>query len=213
MSLVSLCGSHRTGKSTLAAEFAKESGITFLETSVSKIIRDKGYNPSQAAYDFSTRLDIQEHVLTELDKLYGCLNPLEHAIADRSPLDALAYTMSVAIGEEVPDSEQDRFSRYVQRCFEVTNRRFSSLILVQPGIPIIAADGKAAANEAYMEHLNSLILGLMVDVRCEVPHFFIGRGVLNIESRVRAVRVAVNKSCRLGVSQLTQHIEEGNFLH
>jgi hypothetical protein len=35
------------------------------------------------------------------------------------------------------------------------------VMIVQPGIPIVPAPGKASLNTAYIEHLNLLALGLM----------------------------------------------------
>lgn len=63
--------------------------------------------------------------------------------------------------------------------------------MVQPGIRLVAEKGKAALNEAYIEHLNSLILGLSVDERIRVPHFYVPRYMTDLKSRIRALEFAV----------------------
>src|SRR3569832_345872 len=70
MSLIGLCGAHRTGKTSLAKAYAKKHGIAFMETSVSAIFKELGLDPA-ASFDFKTRLDIQEVILERLDAKYS----------------------------------------------------------------------------------------------------------------------------------------------
>jgi len=214
MSLIALVGSHRVGKTTLAKAYAEKHEIVFLETSVSAIFRDLGHNPSDV-FDFTTRLDIQEEILVRLDALYGEQDPLQQIIADRSPLDLLAYTMAEAIGAVVKRSDQKRFAAYAAKCFEMTNRRFSTVILVQPGIPLVKAKakGKAALNQAYIEHLNTLILGLTLDERQLVTHFYIPRRLLTMEDRIAAVEGAVGRSMQTAARHLDLHVANGGLVH
>ncbi|MEB0029145.1 hypothetical protein QN372_00130 [Undibacterium sp. RTI2.1] len=206
--MIGLLGSHRTGKTTLAKVYAEKHDLIFVETSVSSIFKQMGLDPA-AKFKFKERLEIQEEVLRSVEEIYNRIDPSVSAIADRTPLDMLAYTMSEAIGDSVGKREQAKFASYVRRCFEVTNRRFSSLILVQPGIPVIAMQGKAIANEAYMEHLNSLMLGLSLDERIKVPHFYIPRGVLSLEGRVTALDGAVNMVTRSAQHEVEQYTASG----
>lgn len=188
---IGLCGGHRTGKTTLAKEYAKKFKIPFVETSVSAIFRELGLDPA-VTYDFATRLMIQEEILKRIDaKLadYGG----EEFITDRTPIDFIGYTLADAIGDRVPDDCQDRLRKYVNDCFDVTNRRFSSIFLIQPGIRLVREEGKAAMNEAYIEHLNSLILGLTVDERLKSYHFYIPRNVTELDERVMAIKTSVER--------------------
>ena len=209
--MIGLCGAHRTGKTSLARAYAEKHGIAFVETPVSTIFRELGHDPA-ATFDFKTRLDIQEVILTRLDQVYGALNPAELAITDRTPIDMLGYTMSEAIGEAVSVADQERFKKYVERCFEVTNRRFSTLVLVQPGIPLVAAEGKAVMNAAYIEHLNSLMLGLSVDQRVKMPHYYIPRQRLKMEDRLAALENAVGRSTHMQMHESHSWREAGGFM-
>ncbi len=209
--MIGLCGGHRTGKTSLAKAYAEKHGIAFVETSVSAIFRDLGYDPADT-FDFKTRLDIQHEVLVRVDSIYGELNPMDTAITDRTPLDMLAYTMAEAIGKTVRAQDQKRFEEYTRRCFEVTNRRFGTVILVQPGIPLVKTRGKAALNVAYIEHLNSLILGLSVDERLKAAHFYLPRRVVDLDERVGAVGAAVGRATSVAKSQMDNHLLQGGCL-
>lgn len=205
-------GSHRVGKSSLARAYAEKTGAVFLETATSGIWEELGYNPA-VTHDFSTRLTVQREILKYLDGLYANAPTGATVVTDRTPIDLIAYTMAEAIGDKVSEEDQGSFARYVQDCFDVCNRRFSVLVLVQPGIPLVAAKGKAALNLAYMEHLNSLCLGLSVDDRVKVAHFYIQRHVHDMQERVKSVENARNRSMRLHEAALERHLESGASVH
>lgn len=211
MSLIGITGSHRVGKSTLAGAIAEKHSITFAETSVSAIFKDLGHDPA-AGFDFATRLDIQEEILRRVDAMYGLLDPTGTAITDRTPIDFLAYTLSEANGDTVRPDDQKRLADYMTRCFDVVNRRFSTLILVQPGIPLVCAPGKAVMNAAYIEHLNSLCLGLSSDERVKPAHFYIQRRVLSLEGRIAAVENAIGRARQTACRTLETHLEQGGLL-
>ena len=190
--MIGLCGAHRTGKTTLARAFAEKHGLEFVQTSATQVFKDLGFDAA-THYDFATRLTIQEEILKRFDKQYaeiGC----KSAIADRTPLDMLAYTMAEAVQHAVPAELQARFKKYVQSCIDVTNKRFGVLLVVQPGIQIVAEEGKAALNEAYIEHLNSIILGLSVDERIKAAHFYIPRHMTDKDERLAALDFAVTRA-------------------
>lgn len=190
--MIGLCGAHRTGKTSLARLYAQKHGIPFLETSVSAIWRDLGYDPSQT-YDFNTRLIVQEEILKRVDAIYA-ERAGEEFITDRTPLDMAAYTLADAIGDRVPPMSQKRLKAYIGACFESTNKRFGMVCLIQPGIPLVDEPGKAVMNEAYIEHLNSLIFGLTVDERVQSQHFYMPRGIVNMDDRLAALNAAVARS-------------------
>lgn len=209
--MIGLCGAHRTGKTSLARAYAEKHGIAFVETSVSAIFKDLGHDPS-ATFDFKTRLDIQEVILERLDVVYGALNPAEQAITDRTPIDMLGYTMSEAIGEAVSAADQERFAKYVDRCFDVTNRRFSCLVLVQPGIPLVYQPGKAIMNAAYIDHLNSLMLGLSVDQRVKAAHYYIPRRLVAMDERLAALENAVGRAEHMALQDSNTWRQAGGML-
>lgn len=189
---IGLMGAHRTGKSTLAREYANKYGIPFVETSVSAIWRELGLDPADE-HDFDTRLMVQEKILQRVDAIYAEYGGQEF-ITDRTPLDMAAYTMADAIGNRVPEDCQLRFAKYINKCFESTNKRLGVVLLVQPGIPIVHEEGKAAPNEAYIEHLNSLLLGLSVDERMFALHFYLPRIATNLADRIEALHAVVERS-------------------
>lgn len=211
MSLCGLLGPHRSGKSTLAKAFSDKFDVSFVETSVSAIFKELGLSASNTP-TFSERLRIQELILDRVNAIYESVDCAILTITDRTPIDMLAYTLSEAIGNVVCPEDQVRLARYAQRCFEVTNRHFCVLLLVQPGIPIVAAEGKAALNMAYMEHLSSLMFGLMMDERCSVPHYFIRRSMLDLNERVKAVDNALGRNMRANVKEVQDFLEFGGLL-
>lgn len=160
---IGLCGSHRTGKTTTAKKLAIDNDIPFVETTTSAVFAEHGLKPS-SPMDFSTRLWIQDKVLAAAEEIW---DQHRHFITDRTPLDMLAYTLADIQG--LTQVEFATLEDYVKHCFEATNHYFGSLCVVQPGIPLVAAPGKAALNEAYIEHLNTLVLGLCLDERQQVP--------------------------------------------
>jgi hypothetical protein len=191
--MIGLCGAHRTGKSTLARAFSEQSGVPYVEVRTGDIYAACGLDP-KLDYDFETRLAVQVKVLEGAVALY------RHAgvqfIADRTPLDFLAYTMADVLRETVRGRAEAAFSDYMRACIAATNEHFTSLFLVQPGIPLQEAPGKAPANLPYMEHLNTLLFGLLADPRIEISHWFMPRNVLDLEQRIKTVRYGVLKTAQ-----------------
>lgn len=174
---IGLCGSHRTGKTTTAKKLAIDNDIPFVETTTSAVFATHGLKPS-SPMDFATRLWIQDKVLRAAEEIWSLHR---HFITDRTPLDMLAYTLGDIQGRTVVEFEA--LQQYVQNCFAATNHYFGRLCVVQPGIPLIAAPGKAALNEAYIEHLNTLVLGLCLDERQQVTFSVMPRNCIAITKR------------------------------
>lgn len=212
MTIIGIAGAHRTGKSTLAKAFAERHEMSFLETSVSKVFKDMGLDPSKR-YDFATRMNVQERVLDVMDELYASLKLTGEAITDRTPLDMIAYTMADIGPGDITEEEGARFEAYVRRCIEVINQRFSMIVVIQPGIPLVAAEGKGFMNQAYIEHLNTIIRGLIADERITIytPHF--ERALTDPEHRLLGMDAAYNRMLRRGHEAVQQHINEGGKIH
>jgi len=179
---IGFCGAHRTGKTTLAMELAKLRGAQFVRTRVSEIFQECGLHPAQPM-DFATRLNVQFRILVACESDWR--NASGNFITDRTPVDLMAYTLGDIQGEtQVSEPE---FNRYVERCFEAANRFFDTLIIIQPGIPLAEAEGKAALNKAYIEHINSLIIGLCHDQRLDCRVVQISRKVIDLSERINQV--------------------------
>jgi hypothetical protein len=209
--MVGLCGAHRTGKTTLARMYAKEAGIEFIETSVSAINKELGFDLSKE-HPFAERLSQQKMILDRVDEIYA-RHSGKKCIVDRTPLDMIAYTMAEAIHERVSPDDQEDFAQYVQKCFDIANKRFGVVVLVQPGIEIKDAEGKAVPNAAYIEHLNTLILGVMCDERLNVPHGYIQRNKTEMEERLYAVDYCVGSVYREAHQQMLRYRQAGINVH
>lgn len=189
---IGLCGAHRTGKTTLARKYAEEADLAFVETSGTAVFKKLGFDP-KLDYDFKTRLYIQRHILESMNSHYCAQTGL--FITDRTPIDALAYTIADVQRTNVTDGELlKEFDKYQSECFEILNRHFAVLMVIQPGIPMVETEGKAPINMPYIEHLNFLTLGLVVSERVKCRHFQIPRFMTDLEDRLSAIDVAVSKT-------------------
>ena len=186
---VGFCGAHRTGKTTLAMEIARLTGKQFVRTRVSEVFAQHGLHAAQDM-SFETRLGIQYRILE------ACENDWQRAgtnfVTDRTPVDFLAYTLGDVLGKT--EVNQSEFDHYVERCFDLTNKFFGALVVVQPGIPLEAAEGKAALNNAYIEHINSLVIGLCHDQRVNSRVITLNREVIDLDERVRQISAALEES-------------------
>lgn len=175
---IGLCGSHRTGKTTLAREIASRYRLDFVVTTTSEVFTANGLKPS-SPMDFTTRLWIQDKIITAAEEVWlACDGPF---ITDRTPLDMLAYTLGDIQG--IVSVEFAPLKSYIDRCLQSTNRFFSHLCVVQPGIELVAAPGKARLNLAYIEHLNTLVLGLCADERVIARFHALPRPTIDLQQR------------------------------
>lgn len=185
--------------------------MPFVETSVSSVWSQFGLRPADS-HDFSTRLMVQEEILKALDATYAKYAGVQF-VADRTPLDLIAYTLADATGDAVAPENQLRLDGYVQRCFESANKRFGALVIVQPGIPLIYEEGKAAMNKAYIEHLNYLMLGLQNDQRLMAKHFCIPRATTNLAKRMDALDYCLRRVRDMTAVQLMEEVGRQATLH
>lgn len=183
---IGMCGAHRTGKTTLAMELSQLTGKQFVRTRVTEIFKQHGLHAAQDM-DFETRLNIQYRILE------ACEEDWQKAeadfITDRTPVDFLAYTLGDIQGKTTVNYES--FDTYFNRCIDLSNRLFHTLIVLQPGIPLTEAEGKAALNKAYIEHINSLIIGLCHDQRVNSRIITVERGVIEFDERIRLISEAL----------------------
>ncbi len=175
-----ICGSHRTGKTTLAQAISNQIGIDFIKTDTNAIFVQQGLHPSQPL-DFPTRLNIQKLIIQVATKIWQA----DSFITDRTPIDFMAYTLADIQG--VTEVDFIELEAYLTECFKVTNQIFSKLVVVQPAIPLVYEAGKAALNKAYMEHLNIIIQGLCNDERLQCPVSIIQRDIIDLQERVEMI--------------------------
>jgi hypothetical protein len=174
-----LCGAHRTGKTTLAIAISSHLNIPFVRTTTSQVFAQLGLDPAEPM-DFQTRLFVQNHVLDAAEQVWQ--ESARPFISDRTPIDMIAYTLGDIQGKTEVDF--NLLSQYIDRCFASTNQFFQNLAIIQPGIPLVYEDGKAALNAAYIEHINILVIGLCSDRRLKTNVFCNARDVINLKTRI-----------------------------
>jgi hypothetical protein len=208
--MIGLSGPHRSGKSTLAKAFAEESGIKFVATGASATFERLGLDPKKD-YPFEVRLAIQREILKDCNALYARAGV--RFITDRTPIDFLAYTLADVSRENVRGSVETDLAQYVTECYESANTHFTTIVLVQPGIVVVEAVGKAPGSAGYMEHLNALMLGLLSAEALLSDQFAIPRRYVELEQRVLALGNAINKSSSRHLVKMDAMHENGLVLH
>lgn len=177
-----LCGAHRTGKTTLAIALSSRLNIPFIRTTTSQVFAQLGLDPAEPM-DFKTRLFVQHHVLDAAEQVWQ--NSSSPFVSDRTPIDMIAYTLGDIQGKT--DVDFDLLNQYIDRCFASTNQFFQNLAIIQPGIPLVYEQGKAALNAAYIEHINVLVIGLCRDSRLKAYIFCNPREAIAPDVRIRNI--------------------------
>jgi hypothetical protein len=116
-------------------------------------------------------------------------------ISDRTPIDMAAYLLADVQREScIEPSINEAVMKYVADCIEMTNLYFGTLVLVQPGIPLVEAEGKAPAVSSYQEHLNAIMFGLMMDARVVARPQYIARATIDMEQRLLGLHASVTRT-------------------
>jgi predicted ATPase len=194
--VIGLTGAQRTGKTTLAQAFAQKHNIPFVKTETSSVFKALELDP-KVEYPIEIRTSIQDVILQTMERQY--LYAQKQAslfIADRTPIDMAAYMLAdIQRSTLAGNPELAKFIlEYVGRCIDATNRYFSVVCVIQPGIQLVEAEGKAPACPAFMEHFNAIALGLMVDERLNSRHFLLPRRYVLLEQRIKALEHTVVNS-------------------
>lgn len=185
---IGICGSHRTGKTTLAEVIAKKTGIPFIKTHTTDVFKKNGINPAKPM-DFETRLRIQHLVLKAAVEVWR--TEKRAFVTDRTPVDMMAYTLADIQGSTEVDFAA--LKQYLHLCFVAANKYFKLVVVIQPGIPLRYEEGKAALNRAYLEHLNTLVIGLCNDERFESGFICLSRALTGLDDRAEAVLAELQK--------------------
>lgn len=194
--LIGLCGAHRTGKTTLAIGYAERTDAVFLPTNASEVFNILGYSPKEE-YPLEVVLDIQEAILRSfLDIWHESWLDDGVSITDRTPVDLIAYTLAHVGQNELTPELEERLLKYVDDCYKALNEYFGILVVLQPGIELEESDKSARASLSYMDHINKLILGSVVDERVEVPSYRIPQLDLDIDNRIDQIESMVKETVR-----------------
>lgn len=202
-----LTGAHRTGKTTLAKAFSERSGIPFVKTGASQVFADMALDP-KIDYPMKIRLGIQRKILESFEKQCKSVNGM--FITDRTPIDFMAYTLADCQRENVPVHLHEEIEKYMNDCISLTNWLFPILMVVQPGIKVVEEPGKAPAHTAYVEHINHLIMGIVVSERIESENFYIPRYMTDLEERVNCLNFALKKTSQRYQEYREKRAKEGD---
>ncbi len=211
--IFALVGAHRVGKTTLASAFADATGAKFLPMSLSAVQKEIGFDSSNQSYSFDERMKVQEYLIERMDEIYE-KHYGEDVIADRSPIDLIAYAM-VHVGEHTTDEQSKRLERFIERCIEVAETHCVGCLLVQPGIQLVESETSAKCSKGFIEHLNSLCFGLINDERLiNVPMYYMPRATLLLDERVNVVKNAVARATARNKSRHfpAPKAKEGHFV-
>lgn len=187
-----LVGAHRVGKTTLMERLSNETDYGLIETDVGSVFTKAGINPA-THMDFATRIRIQNLILDHCESIWSRERGYKF-FTDRTPICMLGYTTADLIGcTKLTDEEFKAYMDYRQRCFDSTNRFFGLLVVVQPGIAIVDPGDKptAALNRAYIEHLNSLMIGLAHSEETETTTLTLDRDCLDLDERCSSIIASI----------------------
>jgi len=214
--MLGLAGTHNTGKTTLAKEFAQKRDIPVVLTSASQVYHSLGMDPA-ADYSIEQRIGAQKTILHAFTRQYAhAAQKTPLFIADRTPLDLISYMLADIQRATVLDAPRlgELITGYVDECYEVLNRFFSTVLVVQPGIPLQPnREGKAGACPAFMEHQNMILRGSLNDDRCQVRGFLIPKGVTDLQQRVKCIDNAYINAFQRQTEAVANLRAEGAMLH
>lgn len=205
--MIGLCGAQRVGKSTLAGAFSEATGIPALYTSASGVFEGLGLDP-KADYPLAQRLDIQRRILEHIEQQYRSVESGVF-IADRTPIDMMAYTLADVQRSNVPSELEGVIESYLSDCIEVSNSVFSILMVIQPGIKVVEEAGKAPGSFSYTEHINHLVMGLVVSENVESAHYYIPRSMTSMQKRIEALEYSVRKTQERFEADKQRRVEAG----
>lgn len=157
--MIGITGSHRTGKSTLAGTFSEMSGMFMLETNVSDTFKRLGCSP-KLNYNIDDRLFIQQQIMDDLELKYEVAP--KYFVTDRTPIDVYSYMLCDIQRGDMNERRTKDMTKLWEDANRITQKYLRMIMLLQPGIELVEAEGKAPANEFYVEHVNSVMIGLLM---------------------------------------------------
>ena len=153
------CGAHRVGKTTLARALSTELNLAFVETPTSKVAINLGIDVSKNL-DFKTRIILQTAILEAYEETFSKIFKENVPwISDRSPLDALAYTLVDTYNTNYLERIEFKsfIIKYQYDCIEMVNKYFQNIIHVRPGIEPVYAEGKASLSKESIYGIDSTL--------------------------------------------------------
>lgn len=155
-----LCGTHATGKTTVAEDVAKELGINFIATKTTDVYKKFKVSP-QNVLDPQLRMAIQWDILDQATSLWK--GQFEPWITDRTPLDFMAYVVNDSFVWE--DEWYMEYLSYKYECMSAYRKYFSKVFLIQPDGVIWERDSslKGRNSRVLQESMNTVFKGLLTE--------------------------------------------------
>ena len=188
--MIGLIGAHRTGKTTLAKHV--ESGVPSIKAitvNLGKAQSILGFDSAKQDYTFKERRTIQDGLLNYMAELYKeSAIHYENVIFDRTPLDLIGYTISLANSNVLDQEDEVWLEDFIRNCNLLTEFYLDKLFLVQPGIDLITDNTTSApAQKGYIEHLNYIYAGVITQINYRTRAFIIPRQVTDLDDRAHFV--------------------------
>jgi predicted ATPase len=202
--VIALCGAERVGKSTLAQAFARAHHLIYIPSRAGEVFR--AMNLPVGPLPPEQRLVVQERILDAHVADIEAVKGDGAWIADRSTLDMAAYALFDLANSGVDPALVEG---YVNRCFRVANFYYSMIVLVQPGIPYVEAEGKPKACLVRQALMNSIITGLLHDARALCSRWMLRSQVLDLDDRCETLMRLVTRFFQ----QTQNSMQEGAALH
>lgn len=194
-----MAGAHRTGKTTIASMLADETGITYHDASVSKIMKEAGINPV-ASISLADRMPAQEFLL---DRYLSDLEALPRPfITDRTPLDMIGYMLGEVTMHNSSPEMAKRIDLYVDRCIIATRQIFDSIIFLRPLVEYKVDPDKPPPNPAYQWETQFIIEGSYQLITSQVNAIFLPAASVDermahsmnfVASRIEAMQTKLKK--------------------
>ena len=190
-----LMGAHRTGKSTLcqALLYVGRGYFWEKEISISKMQRDMNYDSSNQEYDWETRKDIQSGLLYAfkniLERPQVTRQVIHKVLTERTPLDLIGYLV-LNMPDKPTDEDRAWVDTYIRMCIALTNKHYTKVFLVQPGIAYVECE--TSAKEESIEMLNSIYLHLLLDPKLTIDRVIIPQEMTDLRERVVFVMENIN---------------------
>ena len=183
--MIGLVGAHRTGKSYTVKCMTERSMIDELKISVSQWQKEGGWDSSDQTYPWEERKRIQEYLFEAFSKRLAIFSITRavttNLVSERTPLDLIGYAYLNAPADPT-GADYEWLYKYASICIELTNKYYSDIVLLQPGIPYVAAS--TSPGEESMEILNAHYLSVFMDVRLTPDKLIIPREVTDIDDRL-----------------------------
>lgn len=203
--MIGLLGAHRVGKSTLALTAAATFNLKYVPVSISKMQERHGFDSSDQSHPFEKRMFIQEHLYHDFESLLQAsaagaqfvqtaamritrdIPGYDGFVFDRTPLDLIGYTL-IHVGDQLTESQSKWLLDYIQRCIDLTNKYFKSIVQIQPGIPLVSSDTSAKASLGMIEHLNAIYMAYLLDPRVRIKRDLMPREITDMVDRLNFLK-------------------------